>query len=104
MIRPYLRDLINEHKPIVELNNNNNNNNNNNKNDSNSNSNNNNSNSNSNHAEWKIQLTMQNSCITTKSFEDPHTIYTKCKPAEIFMDSNTEDVIDRLFNTLLKRF
>ena len=102
MIRPYLRDLINEHKPIVELNNNNNNNNN--KNDSNSNSNNNNSNSNSNRAEWKIQLTMQNSCITTKSFEDPHTIYTKCKPAEIFMDSNTEDVIDRLFNTLLKRF
>ena len=30
MIRPYLRDLINEHKPIEELNNNNNNNNNNN--------------------------------------------------------------------------
>ena len=28
MIRPYLRDLINKHKPIEELNNNNNNNNN----------------------------------------------------------------------------
>ena len=27
MIRPYLRDLINKHKPIEELNNNNNNNN-----------------------------------------------------------------------------
>ena len=37
MIRPYLRDLINEHKPIAELNNNNDNNNNNN-----------------NRAEWKI--------------------------------------------------
>ena len=32
MIRPYLRDLINEHRPSVELNNNNNNNNNNNSN------------------------------------------------------------------------
>ena len=32
MIRPYLRDLINEHKPTVELNNNNNNNNSNNNN------------------------------------------------------------------------
>ena len=115
MIRPYLRGLINEHKPIVELNNNNNNNNNNNSNDNNnnnnnnknnnnSNSNNNNSNSNSNRAEWKIELTMQNSCISTKSFEDPCTIYTKSESAEIFMGSNTEDVIDRLFNTLLKRF
>ena len=47
---------------------------------------------------------MQNSCISTKVFEDPSTIYTKSEPAEIFMGSNTEDVIDRLFNTLLKRF
>ena len=54
MIRPYLRDLINEHKPIVEFNNNNNNN---------------------NRAESKIQLTMQNSCISTRSFEETRTIY-----------------------------
>ena len=39
MIRPYLRDLINEHKPIAELNDSNNNNN-----DSNNNNNNNNNN------------------------------------------------------------
>ena len=39
MIRPYLKDLLNEHKPTVELNSNNNNNNN-------------------NRAEWKIQVTM----------------------------------------------
>ena len=32
VIRPYIRDLINEHRPIMELNNNNNNDNNNNKN------------------------------------------------------------------------
>ena len=66
--------------------------------------NNNNDNNNSNRAEWKIQLTMQNSCISTKSFEETCTTYTKSEPAEIFMGSNTEDVIDKLFNTLLQRF
>ena len=96
MIRPYLKDLINEHRPTVELNNNNNNNNNDN--------NNSNNNTNNNRAEWKIQLTMQNSCISTKSFEETCTIYTKSEPVEIFMGSNTEDVIDKLFNTLLQRF
>ena len=27
-------------------------------------------------AEWKIQLTMQNSCISTKCFEETRTIFT----------------------------
>ena len=98
VIRPYLRDLINKHKPTVKLNNNSNNDNNNNSNNNSS------SNSNSNRAEWKIQLTMQNSCISTKSFEEISTIYTKSEPVEIFMGNNIEDVIDRLFNTLLQRF
>ena len=116
VIRQYLRDLKNEHKPTVELNNNNNyntdsnnsdSNSNNSNNNSNSNSNNSNNNSNSNHAEWKIQLTMKNNCIYTKSFEDKHDIDTKGEPIEIFLGSNTEDrlvVIGRLFNTLLQRF
>ena len=65
MIRPYLRDLINEHIPTMELNNNNNNNN------------------YTDRAEWKIQLTMQNSCISTTSFEETRTIYTKSEPVEI---------------------
>ena len=97
MIRPYLRDLISEHKPTMELNNDKNNNN----------SNNNNKNNNDNdtdRAEWKIQLTMQNSCISTKSFEETRTIYTKREPFEIFMGSNTEDAIDKLSNTHLQRF
>ena len=86
MITPYLRDLINEHKPTDESNNEDNN------------------NDNSDRAEWKIQLTMQNSCISTKSFEETRTIYTKSEPVEIFMGSDTNDVIDKLFNTLLQRF
>ena len=92
MIRPYLRDLINEHRPAAELNNNNNN------------DNNNNNKNNNNRPEWKIQLTMQNSCISTKSFQETHIIYTKSETVEIFMGSDTEDVIDKLFNTLLQRF
>ena len=44
VIRPYLRDLIDEHKPIMELNNNNNDNDSNSDNNSNNNNNNNNNN------------------------------------------------------------
>ena len=50
VIRPYLTNLINDHKPIMELNNNNNNNNTN----TNTNSNNSTNTINSNRAEWKI--------------------------------------------------
>ena len=98
MIKPYLRDLINEHIPTMELNNNNNTDNNNDNNNNTDNYNNN------NRAEWKIQLTMQNSCISTRNFEETRTIFTKSEPVEIFMGVNTNDVIDRLFNTLLQRF
>ena len=47
---------------------------------------------------------MQNSCISTSSFEETRTIYTKSEPVEIFMGSNTKDVIYKLFNTILQRF
>ena len=105
MIRPYLRDLINEHIPTMELNNRNNNSNNNSKNSNNNNDNNNNNNDNeTDHAEWKIQLTVRNSCISAKSFEDKCDKYTKSEPVEIYMGSHTENVIDTLFNTLLQRF
>ena len=73
VIIPYLRDLINEHRPTMELNSSGNNN---------------------NRAEWKIQLTMQNSCISTKSFEETRTIYTKSEALKVFMGSDTEDVTD----------
>ena len=95
MIRPYLRDLINKHKPTAELNNTNN------TNDSNTNnSNNSNNNNNTDRAEWKIQLVMQNSFFLDK---DPRTICSASKPVEIFMGSDTENAIDTLFNTILDR-
>ena len=79
MIRPYLRDLINEHMPTMELNNDNNNNLNNN-NNNNNNSKNSNNNNNTDRAEQKIQLRMQNSCISARSFEETRTIFTKSEP------------------------
>ena len=47
---------------------------------------------------------MQNNFIFDKNFKDTRTIYSASKPVEIFMGSDTEDVIDTLFNTLLQRF
>ena len=63
MIRPYLRDLLDEHKAIMELNNNNNNNN--------------------KRGEWKIRLIIKNNFISVKDFEDTRTIYSPSKPVEI---------------------
>ena len=100
LMRPYLTDLINKHITTMELNNNNNSDNNNNNNNNNDNNNNN----NTDRGEWKIQLTMINSCISTKSFKDKHTIYLKSEQVEIYMGSDTENVIDTLFNTLLLNF
>ena len=47
---------------------------------------------------------MQNSCISAKGFEEIRTIHIKSEPLEIFMASDTENVIDKLFSTLLQRF
>ena len=46
---------------------------------------------------------MQNNCISVKNFGDTCTIYSASKPVEIFMGIDTNDVIDRLFDTTLER-
>ena len=80
MIRPYLRDLINDYKHKTELS------------------------TDSERGEWKVQILMKNNCISNKNFEDTRTIYSASKPVEIFMGSDTNDTINRLFDTLLQRF
>ena len=111
IITPYLRDLINKHKPIVRLNNNadtdtdnmdNNNNNNNNNNTDNNNDNNNNNNTEC--REWKIMLRMYINSIYTKSFNETRTMHPKSKQVELYMGIDTENMIDTLFNTLLQNF
>ena len=53
MIRPYLRDLINDHKPTTEEGNN----------------------GDTRRGEWKIQLVMQNNRISTKNFEAINNLF-----------------------------
>ena len=66
MIRPYLRDLINDDKPTTELTNRA-------------------SNNDSERAEWKIQLLMQSNCISTRDFGETPTLYSESKPSIGFL-------------------
>ena len=84
MIRPYLKDLINDHIPVMELDH---------KKDD----------SDTERGEWRVQLVMQNDYISTKDFEDTLTIYPASKPVEVFVGTNTNVAIDRLFDTHLQR-
>ena len=74
------------------------------------NSNNNNNNNNNNNkdntdcGEWKVMLRMYIKCISTKSFDETCTMHSKSKLAEFYMGSDTENVINTLFNTLLQNF
>ena len=71
MIRPYLIDLINDHKTS---------------------------------GEWKVQLVMLNRCISSKNFEEMHSVYSASDNIEIFKGIDTDEVIDILFDTILQRF
>ena len=84
MIRPYLRDFINDHKAPLKtykvINNE------------------------SQFEEWKIQLVMLNNCISSEHFEETRSIYSASNNIEIFMGRDTDDIIDKLFDTILQRF
>ena len=85
MIRPYLRDLINDHKPLMKLTDKANN-------------------SDTERGERKIRLVMQNNCISSKNFGETRFIYSASKTIEIFMANDADDIIDQLFDTILQIF
>ena len=63
MIRPYLRDMINDHKTSMKL-----------------------SDKVTDEAkfgEWKIQLKMLNNCISSENFEETRSIYSPSNNVEI---------------------
>ena len=49
-------------------------------------------------------LRMHIKCISTKSFIKTRTMHPKSRQVEVYMGSDTENVIDTLFNTLLQNF
>ena len=71
IIRPYLKDLINDYSQS---------------------------------GEWKIQLVIINRCIFCANFEETRFVYSASNNIEIFSGSDADDIIDKLFDTLLQRF
>ena len=89
MIKPYLKDVINDHKTPIKL---------------------------RVHSlnkviddktqfgAWKIQLTMQISFISSIDSGDTRTMRTKSDNIEIMMVSETDDIIKELIGSLLQRY
>ena len=88
MIRPYLSDVINDHKTqgewrihsgntITEH---------------------------KTQGEWEIHLTMAINCISSKDSDETHTMHTKSNNIEIMMGSETDEIIKELFKSILQRY
>ena len=89
MIGPYLSDMINDHKTLMDL---------------------------KVHSrnevidyktqfgESKIQLTMRINFISSKDSEETRTMHTKSNNVEIMMGSETDHIIDEHFEFLLQRY
>ena len=88
MIRPYLSDIINNHKTqgkwrihsgnkIIEH---------------------------KTQSEWEIRLTMAVNFISSKDSDEIRTMHTKSNNVEIMMGSVTDEIIEELFNSFLQEF
>ena len=54
------------------------------------------------HKKWKIQLTMPTNFISFKDLKETRIMYTKSDNIEIMMGSETNDIIEKLFESLQK--
>ena len=89
MIRPYLSDIINDHKTLKNL-----------------------KVHSSNgvfdyetqYGEWKIQLTMSINFILSNGSDETGNMRTKCNNIEIMMSSETDDIIDESFESVLQKY
>ena len=70
-IRPYLSDIINDHKTQGEL---------------------------------KIHLTIAIKFISSKDSDETRITHSKCDNIEIMMGSETDEIIEELFESLLQRY
>ena len=54
-------------------------------------------------SEWKIQLTMEIDFIPFKDFDDYRTMHTESNNVEIVMDSETDEIIEDLFESFFAK-
>ena len=71
MIRPYLRDMVNDHKT---------------------------------RREWKIQLKMSINFISSKDSEETRIMYTKSHNIEVMIGNETDEIIEKIFESLLQNY
>ena len=83
MIKPYLSDITNDHKTQGKLRIHP---------------------GNETQSIWKIQLTMTINFISSKHFDETRTMHTKGYNAEIMMGSETDEIIDDLFESFLQNY
>ena len=87
MIKPYLSDIINDHKTqgkwrihsrykIIEH---------------------------KTQSEWKIQLTMAVNFISSKDSDEARTMHAKSNNVEIMTGSETDEIIEEIFNYFLQK-
>ena len=53
--------------------------------------------------EWKIELTMQINFISSKDSDETRTMHTKSDNIEIMMGNETDEIIEKLFKSLLQK-
>ena len=53
---------------------------------------------------WKIQLTMSINFISSKDSDEPRTMHTKSNNVEIMMGSETDEIIKKLFESFLQKY
>ena len=89
MIRPYLSDMINDHKTqevwkvhssykVIDYK--------------------------TTLGEWKIQLTMSINFISSKDSDETRNMHTKSNNIEIMVGSETDEIIEELFKSLLQKY
>ena len=54
--------------------------------------------------EWKIQLTMSINFISSKDFDETRTIHTKSDNINIMLDSATDEIFEKHFESLLQKY
>ena len=54
--------------------------------------------------EWKIQLILKINFISYKNFNDTRDLHSKSDNVEIMIDVDTNEIIKKLFNSLLQRY